>query len=458
MAIQTAVTDCWPSHSKTTPRSSCSRSMSTATPQRRFDEQRLLRAYRGSGDPHLREQLVERYLPLARSLARRYRRAARRSRISNRSRPSRSSRPSTASTSSVAPRSAPMPSRLSPARSSATPRRRLDGAPASRRAGPRGQRRPCERRAQHHHRGAGHRGADRRARLDVYVEAVVEAREASRAVHCESLDRPHRNGDDEGGAPCSTRSRRPTVISHGCATAHPRDAPELARSPRQPVVQLYYQHNLTQAEIGERLGYSQMHISRICATRPQLACLARLPPPRRPNQRGLASFGPASRLLRAVVLSPAVRAPCSLPTPVVFMIDAFAQARHGLWVGGTNRGGQGIALSLTMPTGRGLIGGHWEGEGPSQGLTVSSQLAREGLESSGFEDSRMRGLENRRPLWLSRLRRGGGVELSRRSPRHAVRRLSAYHLGYEQAEGEKRPADRVVGGREARWQPGLQRP
>ena len=28
------------------------------------------------------------------------------------------------------------------------------------------------------------------------------------------------------------------------------------------IVRLYYQHELTQAEIGKRLGYSQMHISR----------------------------------------------------------------------------------------------------------------------------------------------------------------------------------------------------
>jgi RNA polymerase sigma-B factor len=29
------------------------------------------------------------------------------------------------------------------------------------------------------------------------------------------------------------------------------------------IVRLYYQHELTQAEIGKRLGYSQMHISRL---------------------------------------------------------------------------------------------------------------------------------------------------------------------------------------------------
>jgi RNA polymerase sigma-B factor len=32
------------------------------------------------------------------------------------------------------------------------------------------------------------------------------------------------------------------------------------------IVQLYYQHELTQREIGQRLAYSQMHISRLLRT------------------------------------------------------------------------------------------------------------------------------------------------------------------------------------------------
>ena len=35
------------------------------------------------------------------------------------------------------------------------------------------------------------------------------------------------------------------------------------------------------------------------------------------------------------------------------MTAQFAQAGHGLYVGGTNRGGQGTALSLTMQISRG---------------------------------------------------------------------------------------------------------
>src|SRR5215217_6339937 len=42
-------------------------------PQRREEELRLLRAYHSTGDPRARDAAVERFLPLAHSLARRYR-------------------------------------------------------------------------------------------------------------------------------------------------------------------------------------------------------------------------------------------------------------------------------------------------------------------------------------------------------------------------------------------------
>ena len=47
---------------------------SQAATMRRHEERRLLRLYHGAGDAGAREELVHRFLPLARQLARRYQR------------------------------------------------------------------------------------------------------------------------------------------------------------------------------------------------------------------------------------------------------------------------------------------------------------------------------------------------------------------------------------------------
>ena len=261
--------------------------MSTVTPQRRFDEQRLFRAYRGSGDPHLREQLVERYLPLARSLARRYHRSG-------------EALEDLEQVASLAllkaidgfdiERGTAFSSYAVPTIAGAIKRHYRDSGWMVR--PPRDMQDLAVNVARVSDElstttGAPATAAQIAERLDVSVEAVVEAREAYHAMRCESLDRPHRNGDDEGASLLDAipgpdgdfaRVRDRLTIETLLNSLDHRD---------RLVVQLYYQHNLTQAEIGERLGYSQMHISRILRNAlQQLAYLARLPPPRRPNQRG----------------------------------------------------------------------------------------------------------------------------------------------------------------------------
>ena len=80
-------------------------------------------------------------------------------------------------------------------------------------------------------------------------------------------------------------------------------------------MRLYYEHDLTQTEIGRRLGYSQMHVSRLL--RQAIAQLATavergereaLPPPERAPAiaRSLESLPPSIRYLterRAAVSS-----------------------------------------------------------------------------------------------------------------------------------------------------------
>ena len=98
----------------------------------------------------------------------------------------------------------------------------------------------------------------------VDVEAIVEAREASRALHFDSLDRPQHTGDDQDGDSVldglgarDSEFRRTldrVTLDALLGTLDERE---------QTIVRLYYQHELTQSEIGEQLGYSQMHISRL---------------------------------------------------------------------------------------------------------------------------------------------------------------------------------------------------
>jgi RNA polymerase sigma-B factor len=103
---------------------------------------------------------------------------------------------------------------------------------------------------------AEHAGAD--------VEAILEAREAYRALHSDSLDRPHRDGDGH-----DDESLLDTLGTHDAEIPRALDRVALDSllgtldDRERQAVELYYRDELTQAEIGERLGYSQMHISRI---------------------------------------------------------------------------------------------------------------------------------------------------------------------------------------------------
>jgi len=256
--------------------------MSTIAPQRLYEEQRLFRAYRRSHDPHLREQLVERYLPLAHSLARRYSRGG-------------EALEDLEQVASLAllkaidgfdvGRGVAFSSYAVPSVAGAIKRHYRDSGWMVR--PPRDMQDLAINVARVSDELSSATGAPATAaqiaeRMDVSVEAIVEAREAYHAMRCESLDTPHHNGDDEGASLLDTlpgpdgdfaRVRDRITIETLLNSLDHRE---------RLVVQLYYQHNLTQAAIGERLGYSQMQISRILrAAVQQLAYLARRPPPRR---------------------------------------------------------------------------------------------------------------------------------------------------------------------------------
>jgi RNA polymerase sigma-B factor len=99
-------------------------------------------------------------------------------------------------------------------------------------------------------------------RLEVSVEQLLEAREAAGAYRAVSLDRP-RDDDDEGDGLGAGFG----VEDAGYAEAE--DAVTVQRLMRvldereREVLRLRFHEDLTQAEIGERIGVSQMHVSRI---------------------------------------------------------------------------------------------------------------------------------------------------------------------------------------------------
>jgi len=97
------------------------------------------------------------------------------------------------------------------------------------------------------------------------VEDVVAAREAALAYRCDSLDRPMRGDDADGAATLADRlgatddelSRaEDEVLLDQLATA------VLSERDRK-VIRLRFQHDLLQREIAERIGVSQMQVSRI---------------------------------------------------------------------------------------------------------------------------------------------------------------------------------------------------
>jgi RNA polymerase sigma-B factor len=100
--------------------------------------------------------------------------------------------------------------------------------------------------------------------IDAEPEHVLEAMQASSAYRATSLETPRAGGDDEPG---ETLGDTVGHIDDGFHRAEQRAVlHELMRSltPRErEVVRLRFEEDLTQAAIGERIGVSQMQVSRV---------------------------------------------------------------------------------------------------------------------------------------------------------------------------------------------------
>lgn len=101
-------------------------------------------------------------------------------------------------------------------------------------------------------------------RMDLSVEEVLESRAVQRAYSPDSLDAPPAPGDDD--APRSWDS------VHGCdeegyarveANAIVERAMRALPEREQQIIRLRFGAELSQAEIGDVLGISQMHVSRL---------------------------------------------------------------------------------------------------------------------------------------------------------------------------------------------------
>src|SRR5215217_458624 len=99
--------------------------------------------------------------------------------------------------------------------------------------------------------------------LGCSVEQVLEAQEAAASYEAASLDAPATRDDGESAALVDMLGREDSAYD----LVEDRDAiastwlalPEVERQ----VIELRFMHDLTQREIGDQIGYSQMHVSRL---------------------------------------------------------------------------------------------------------------------------------------------------------------------------------------------------
>ncbi|MEA2321684.1 MAG: polymerase sigma-B factor [Solirubrobacteraceae bacterium] len=116
--------------------------------------------------------------------------------------------------------------------------------------------------------------------LDACPEDILEAMQASSAYRATSLETPRAGGDDEPG---DTLGDTVGIVDDGFTRAEQRAVLQsLLRSltPRErEVVRLRFEEDLTQAAIGERIGVSQMQVSRVLRQAvARLRTLARVEP------------------------------------------------------------------------------------------------------------------------------------------------------------------------------------
>jgi len=99
--------------------------------------------------------------------------------------------------------------------------------------------------------------------LSLSVEDVLEAQEAAASYEAASLDAPATRDDSEAASLVDLLGQDDNsyelVESRDAIASTWKALPDIERH----VLELRFQHDLTQREIGEQIGYSQMHVSRL---------------------------------------------------------------------------------------------------------------------------------------------------------------------------------------------------
>jgi RNA polymerase sigma-B factor len=99
--------------------------------------------------------------------------------------------------------------------------------------------------------------------MELAIEDVLEALETARAHHAASLDAPHDDGDGDSGALVETFGRPDRRLVSADDRLTVGAAARLLSETEREVLYLRFVEDLTQSEIAARVGVSQMQVSRI---------------------------------------------------------------------------------------------------------------------------------------------------------------------------------------------------
>jgi RNA polymerase sigma-B factor len=105
--------------------------------------------------------------------------------------------------------------------------------------------------------------AELAAVLDTDVERLLEARYAAAAQFPDSLDRPMTTADDDGATVADRFGEEDPLLDEAEGGVSLEMLTSTLSARDRELVRLRFEEDLTQREIADRVGLSQMHVSRL---------------------------------------------------------------------------------------------------------------------------------------------------------------------------------------------------